>query len=89
MRIFFEADLEHWKKKLDTMKKELAEPGTINIHHEKKVISFISKIIFNANALTDFFERPTGDIQIEDNGSLIVHGQTSTQASVRGRDEYS
>jgi hypothetical protein len=86
---FFESDLEQWKKKLDTMKKELAAPSTINVHHEKKATSLISKIIFDVSALTDFFERPTGDIQMEDNGSLILHGQTSTQASVRGRNDYS
>ncbi len=86
---YFETDLEQWKKKLDTMKKELAEPSTINIRHVERGMFLISKIIFNVSTLTQFFERPTGDVQIQDNGSLIVHGQTSSPAAVRSRDEYS
>ncbi len=50
---YFETDLEQWKKKLDTMKKELAEPSTINIRHVEQSMSLISKIIFNLFALDD------------------------------------
>ncbi|CAF1565353.1 unnamed protein product, partial [Didymodactylos carnosus] len=87
---YFETDLEEWKKKLDRLKNDLTALSTISILEDDNLTPFVSKIIVTeARALVDFFERPTGDIQMKDSGQVIVHGQTSAHAAVRGRGEYS
>ena len=84
---FFESDLKEWNNKLGILRKVLAVPITINIAQPEKRPLAILPITFGICTPSGFFERSTGDIRIEDNGQLILHGMTSSQAAVRGRDE--
>jgi hypothetical protein len=88
---FFETDLKEWMKKLDTLKKDLILPQTINIEYDNNKTSFISKILIGetANTSNECFEQSFGNIQITNNGTVITHNQSSRYAFARGRHEYS
>jgi hypothetical protein len=85
---FFETDVKEWTEKLNKLKQELAEPANIHIRHEDdKVNSFISKITILAST-KEIFKQSIGNIQIEDNGQIIVKDSSNNYATVRGSGEY-
>jgi hypothetical protein len=88
---FFENDLKEWIKKLDALKKDLITPQTINIQYDTSTTSFISKILIGQTAgiSDECFEQALGNIQITNNGTVVIHNQSGSYASVRGKCEYS
>jgi hypothetical protein len=88
---FFENDLKEWIKKLDVLKKDLITPQTISIQYDTSTTPFISKILISQTPGTsdDCFEQAIGNIKITNNGTVIIHNQTNSHASVRGKCEYS
>jgi hypothetical protein len=88
---FFETDLKEWMIKLKKLEKDMITPQTINIQYDNNTTSFISNILINetTDALDEFFEPYLGNIQITNDGTVIIHNQTNRYASVRGNREYS
>lgn len=85
---FVETDLKVWIDKLNRLKKQLSAADIINFGQEDHSDALVSKIFINGIS-TDIFEHRIGDIQILENGTVAVHGQTYQNAAVRGRSEYS
>lgn len=86
---FTDKFLRQWRDKLDNIKNNLKTPETIQIHIDNDSTAFISKLTVRIIEPNDLFEQTAGNIRIEDDGQLVVHGQWSDHASVRGRNEYS
>ncbi|CAM4790087.1 unnamed protein product [Rotaria magnacalcarata] len=87
---FFESDINKWKEKLEALKKDLNIPKTVKIKCDDNMNSFIPKIsVCEARMITERFGRFLGDIQIQENGQLITHGNSNAHAPVRGNGEYS
>jgi hypothetical protein len=88
---FFENDLKEWIKKLDALKKDLITPQTINIQYDTSTTSFISKILIGQTAgiSDECFEQALGNILITNNSTVVIHNQSGSYASVRGKCEYS
>jgi len=59
----------------------------INEHKQILGHNFISKVRV-CTKLNDIFEIFIGDIQIADDGQLVVHGLSVSHACVRGRSQY-
>jgi hypothetical protein len=85
---FFETDLKEWTEKLKKFKKELSELPNIQIRHDDdNVNSLISKITVSIPT-KEFFKYSLGNIEIEDNGQVIVKDSSDDYATVRGSNEY-
>ncbi|CAF0869437.1 unnamed protein product [Rotaria sordida] len=85
---FVETDLKEWTDKLNKIKNDWTTPQTINIQQDVSEISFIRKIAIN-DWPGDYLEHSAGDIRIEENGFVIIHGQSQGHAAVRGKCQYS
>ncbi|UJR14397.1 hypothetical protein I4U23_001394 [Adineta vaga] len=85
---YVEPDLKEWKEKLQKLKTDLIADQTIDFGHDKNNNVLISKISIN-DILTDIFCQPVNDMQILENGNVVVHGQKQQYGLVRGRNEYS
>ncbi|CAF1531230.1 unnamed protein product [Rotaria sp. Silwood1] len=85
---FVETDLKDWTDKLNKIKNDWTAPQTINIQQDANEVSFIRKITIN-DWSDDCLEQSAGDIRIEENGLVIVHGPSQGHAAVRGRCQYS
>ncbi|CAF0901527.1 unnamed protein product [Rotaria sordida] len=85
---YVETDLKEWMERLNKLQKDLNAAQTIDFDTDNSSSSLISKIYIHG-ILTDFFSRTIGDIQIIEDGRVIVHGQTNRNAAACGRDEYS
>jgi hypothetical protein len=81
---FMETDLKTWSNRLDKLKSYLESPPSICLQDEK----FISKLSIYTIP-DDIFENFAGDLQIESNGQIVVHGPSVAHAVVRGSGEYS
>ncbi|CAF1901338.1 unnamed protein product [Rotaria magnacalcarata] len=86
---FTEIYLRQWRDKLENLKKDLITPETIQIHQHDDHITFVSKLTVIIVEPKDLFERTAGNIRIDDNGQLMIHGQWSDHSAVRGKGEYS
>ena len=86
---FHEKDLKQWMDKLNNLKRNLTQPPNIDIRKENNnTILFIPKIVLSIFS-NEIFGQSIGDIRIEDNGQLIVKGQSNGLATARGSGEYS
>ncbi|CAF2897589.1 unnamed protein product [Rotaria sp. Silwood2] len=85
---FVETDLKEWIDKLNKIKNDWTAPQTISIQQDVSEVSFIRKITIN-DWSNDCLEKSAGDIRIEENGLVIVHGPSQDHAAVRGRCQYS
>ncbi|CAF2920945.1 unnamed protein product [Rotaria sp. Silwood2] len=87
---FFESDIKEWKEKLDKLNKDLNAPQAIKIQQSDNVNSFISRISINEETqINETFESLLGDIRIEENGRLLVHGNSNVHTVIRSKGEYS
>jgi hypothetical protein len=85
---FFETDLKQWTDKLDQLRKDLAHPPNIKIRQENNgVIPFISKAI-EVVSTRETFGQLIGNIEIEDDGQVIVKKQGNGYATARSNGEY-
>jgi hypothetical protein len=84
-----ESFLQQGRDILDQLKNDLITPDTIKLRKDDDDITFISKLVVNIVEPDDLFDRSAGNIRIEDNGQIIIHGQWSDHSSVRGKGEYS
>lgn len=80
---FMEIDLKQWKEKLDQLKLNLDTVHPKNNHFELLENDHIN------DASTEIFHQTSGDVQIEGDGKIAVHGATSGLVAVRCRGEYS
>ncbi len=85
---YFETDIQDWVKQLNKLKNDLLKPPTFRIQESDSISPFISKIYIDA-LLDDVFEKTIGNIRLEENDRVIVHGKSDGYATVRGIGEYS
>ncbi|CAF3642077.1 unnamed protein product [Rotaria sp. Silwood1] len=85
---YVEIDLKEWMKRLSELQKDLNGAQSIDFGTDNKDSALISKISIKEIS-TDFFSRIIGDIQIIENGRVVVHGQTYQNAAACGTGEYS
>jgi hypothetical protein len=81
---FMETDLKKWSNRLDKLKSYVESPPIVSIQDDK----FISKLSI-CTIPDDIFETSAGDLRIEDNSQIVVHGPSVGHAVVRGSGEYS
>jgi polyhydroxyalkanoate synthesis regulator phasin len=85
---FFETDVKEWTEKLNKLKKEFAElTNSIIRQEDDKNNAFISPITILVPT-REFFKESIGNIQIEDNGQVIVKDSSDDYATARGSGEY-
>jgi hypothetical protein len=83
---FFENDLKQWINKLNYLSNQLKIPLNIALKHSNDNSSLIPNI--KIDYLNERFEQPIGNINISENGSIIIHNDTNNYASVRGFKDY-
>jgi hypothetical protein len=84
---YFEKDIQEWIQQLNKLKNDLIKSPTLNIRQDKNIIPFISKIFIDLSN-NEVFERIFGNVELEDNDQVGVHGQTDSYATIRGKGEY-
>jgi hypothetical protein len=84
---FLETNILEWTNQLNKLKNDLAKPPAFDIQQDQNEDSFISKIYIDVS-LNEVFERILGNIRLEDNKQVIVHGESNSYATVRGKGEY-
>jgi hypothetical protein len=84
---FVETDIQEWIKQLNKLKNDLPKSPTLDIQHDQNAHPLIEKIYIDIS-FNEVFERTLGNIQVEDNNQIIVHGQSDSYATVRGKSEY-
>jgi hypothetical protein len=85
---YVETDLKAWKEKLDELQTNLTAAEIINFNHDNNETSLIPKIFIN-DASTDSFSQTKGNIQISEDGKVVIHGVPDEIAEARCRGEYS
>ncbi len=90
---YIENDLQLWTTKLEYLKKDLTTANSSLILREDPKASLITKIQLSSIKQQIFpneiFLRSVGDIHIEDNGQLAMHGsQKRSDAYLCGKNEY-
>ncbi|CAF1149661.1 unnamed protein product [Rotaria sordida] len=85
---YIETDLEEWIERLNKLQRDLNVAQTINFCADNNDSALISKIYINGIS-TDFFSQTICDIQIIEDGKVVVHGQTNQNAVACGTGEYS
>lgn len=85
---YIETDLKEWIEKLEKLKIDLSAAQTIDFGLDNNDTALIPKIVIN-KILNDSFQTWFGDIQIVDNGTRILHGQSNQIAAVYTKDSYS
>ena len=81
---FMETDLKQWREKLDQLKTNLDAVHTLDSRPKNNHFELIEN-----DASTEIFYQTNGDVQIEGDGKIAVHGPTSGLVAVRCRGEYS
>jgi Asp-tRNA(Asn)/Glu-tRNA(Gln) amidotransferase C subunit len=84
---YVETDLKEWISKLKQLKKDLFAAQKIRFGQDNDGNTLISKIFID-DTTREYFEHITGDIEILDDGKVIVHGQSNSNAIARGTGEY-
>ena len=74
---FMEIDLKRWKERLNRLQASLDAVHTIDSRSN------------DDDASTEMFDEMNGDVQIEDEGKIAMHGPTNGLVAVRCRGEYS
>ena len=90
---YIETDLHLWTTKLDNLKKDFTTVNSSFILREDSKVILIPNIHLSSikqQALSnEYFLRSVGDIHIEDNGRLAIHGnQKRSDAFLCGKNEY-
>lgn len=90
---YVEFDLQLWTNKLEKLKKELTATNSSITIREDSTLALIPNIHLSAVHQQLFFNesflRSVGDIQIEENGQLAMHGnQKRSDAFLCGKHEY-
>ncbi|CAF0738873.1 unnamed protein product [Adineta ricciae] len=90
---YIENDLHSWTTKLRDLKANLTTVSSLLMLHEESNVPLISNVkLSSAEHLTssnECFIRSVGDVDIEDNGLVAIHGsRKSTDAFVYGKQEY-
>lgn len=90
---YIENDLQSWTIKIESLKKDLTTLNLSLILHEDLKTVLIPKIELSSLKQQifpdDMFSRSVGDIYIEDNGQLAIHGlKKRSDAFLCGRNEY-
>lgn len=84
---YFETDIKQWTEELNKLKNQLNKSPKFNIQSDKNLIPFISKI--SIDTLNDeVFGKIHGNIILEDNDQVVVHGQINSYATAHGKGEY-
>jgi hypothetical protein len=83
---FVEIDLDQWTQKLHELEKNWIDAKTILI--EEKLPPLVRKIRIEHEDASDIFQYVCGDIQIKENGYLIVKDNWIGFSEVLGKKEY-
>jgi hypothetical protein len=83
---FIEIDFDQWIRKLDELEKELLDVKTILIDGKSTLI--LRKIRAEHEETSDIFQYVCGDIQIKENGYLIIKDDWIGFSEVLGKKEY-
>ena len=88
---YFETDLKQWIEKLDQLKKDFTQPPNIELDQNNDIINTITirKNVSETVLVKETFGRSLGDVDIIDNGQVIVKTKTNAHATIRGNGEYS
>ncbi|UJR32377.1 hypothetical protein I4U23_019839 [Adineta vaga] len=81
-----ENDMKIWLEKFMELKKDYRTPKTINIRQDDYAHAFINKISIHHISI-DTFHQSIGDIHSDDDIHKILHGPTSGDATIRGKQE--
>jgi hypothetical protein len=83
---FIEIDLDQWTQKLDELEKKMIDSKAILIEENSE--SFVRKIHVEYDDPSDIFQYVCGDIQIKENGYLIVKDDWIGFSEVLGKKDY-
>jgi polyhydroxyalkanoate synthesis regulator phasin len=84
---YSETNIQEWTEEINKLKNQLVKSSTFYIHQDKNIIPFISKIYIDV-LHNEVFDITLGNVELEDNDQVVVHGPTDSYATVRGKGEY-